>query len=440
MFVAVDDTDSVKGNCTTFLCTEIIRELRDLDLIGSPRLVRLNPAVPWKTRGNGSLVMEFGHGIGEKRFIGMLDGEDFYCYDERDDYEPDHKMIMDRLIPLVQRYHEDDADPGLLISSVRPDPSFYKRGVSTIMDRKEIDSELSRIGAVTFTIGNGRGLIGATCGLAWIPDDSTFELLAYRMPDRWGTPRDFEPDTVRDMEHSFPTTFNSWEDRENKVAMFPATPCPVLYGLRGDVIDDVISASRTLRTERIYRWFVFLTNQGTDDHIIRGYDELIPNRSYLIKGTVTSHARHIEGGHVFIDIDTKNGNVTCGAYEPSKEFRMALDHLIPGDVIEVMGEFRETPRTLNIEKLHVISVTEERVKVSNPPCPSCGRRMDSIGKGQGYRCRKCHTKAKEAVYEERMRWIVPGWYEPPTCARRHLSKPLQRMGLIQPVEFVNRRS
>ena len=440
MYVAVDDTDSVKGNCTTFLCTEIINELKDLDLIGLPRLVRLNPAVPWKTRGNGSLVMEFGHGVGEKVLIGMLEGKDFYCYFEKDDYEPDYEEIMRRLIPLVERYHEDDANPGLFISSVRPDYSFYSNGVSRIMDRSEIDEELERIHALTFSIGNGRGLIGSTCGLAWIPKDSTFELLAYRERDRWGTPRDFDPLSVRDMEHTFETTFNSWEDRENKVAMFPATPCPVLYGLRGDVMEDVIAAAKTLRTEKIYRWFVFLTNQGTDDHIIREYDALIPNRSYLVRGTVLSKAEHIEGGHVFTDIDTEYGKVTCGAYEPSKEFRMAFDQLIPGDVIEVMGEFRETPSTLNVEKLHVISTTENHVKVSNPVCPSCGKKMESIGKDQGYRCRKCHTKATDPVTEKRMRWIVPGWYEPPTCARRHLSKPLKRMGLVQPVEFVNRRS
>lgn len=440
MFVAVDDTDSVKGNCTTFLATEIINELSDLDLIGNPRLVRLNPAVPWKTRGNGSLVLRFGHGKGEKRLIGMLEGKDFYCYDDADDYEPDHEKIMKRLIPLVERYHEDDADPGIFISSVRPDPSFYKRGVTTIMDRKEIDSELKRIGATVFTIGNGRGLIGSTCGLAWIPGDTTFELLAYRERDKWGTPRKYDPLSIRDMEHGFPTTFNSWEDREEKVAMIPATPCPVLYGLRGDVEKDVIEASKTLRTETIYRWFVFLTNQGTDDHIIQDAKELIPNQSYLVKGTVISRARHIEGGHVFTDIDTEYGTVTCGTYEPSKEFRLAFDQLIPGDVIEVMGEFREQPRTLNVEKLHVISTAEDWVKIANPECPSCGKKMESIGKGQGFRCRKCHIKTKDAVMQKNIRWILPGWYEPPTCARRHLSKPLKRMNLESPVEFVNRRS
>ena len=439
MFVAVDDTDSVKGNCTTFLATEIIRELSDCDLIGNPRLVRLNPAVPWKTRGNGSLVLRFGHGKGPKRHIGMLDGEEFYCYDNCSDDDFDLQSIMDRLIPLVNRYHEDDADPRLLISSIRPDPSFYERGVTTIMDRREIDRELKRIGAITYTIGNGRGLIGATCGLAWIPNDSTFELLAYREKKRWGTRRSFDPLSIRNMEHNFPTTFNSWEDREEKVAMVPATPCPVLYGLRGDVEKDVIDAADTLRTETRDRWFVFLTNQGTDDHIIRDAKELVPNQSYLVKGTIMSRAKHIEGGHVFTDIDTEYGTVTCGAYEPSKEFRLAFDQLIPGDIIEVMGEYRDSPRTLNVEKLHVISVADDIIKLSNPTCPSCGKKMDSIGKDQGYRCRRCHIKTKEAVFSKNQRWIVPGWYEPPTCARRHLSKPLKRMGLESPVEFVNRR-
>ena len=68
MFVAADDTDSMRGNCTTYLATEIIRVLvyeDGLDLIGFPRLVRLNPAIPWKTRGNGALVMRFGKGTGK---------------------------------------------------------------------------------------------------------------------------------------------------------------------------------------------------------------------------------------------------------------------------------------------------------------------------------------------------------------------------------------
>ena len=439
MFVAVDDTDSMKGNCTTFLATEIIKEFRDLDLIGNPRLVRLNPATPWKTRGNGALVMRFGRGEGEPRYIGEMGGK-VCCYDSCTDYEPDPIEMRDRIIPLIERRHEDDADPGLLISEVRPDPSFYRRGVTTIMDRADIDREIQRIGGTTFQIGNGRGLIGCTCGMAWIPQDSTFELLSYRPESRWGTKRVFDPLTIRDVEHGYPSTFNSWEDREQKVAMVPATPCPVMYGLRGDSEEDLITASREISTEPIERWMVFLTNQGTDDHIIRDPESLVPNQSYSVRGTVSSCARHIAGGHVFIDIDTPFGTLECGAYEPSKEFRYAVDWLYPGDEVEVLGELRDQPRTLNIEKIHVISVAEERRKVSNPVCPGCSRTMKSVGRGQGYRCKHCGTSADRPVTEPVGRWIVPGWYEPPTAARRHLSKPLKRMGLEQPVEFVNSRS
>jgi len=439
MFVAVDDTDSMKGNCTTFLATEIIREFRDLDLIGNPRLVRLNPATPWKTRGNGALVMRFGRGEGEPRYIGEMGGK-VCCYDSCTDFEPDPIEMRDRIIPIIERRHEDDADPGLLISEVRPDPSFYRRGVTTIMDRADIDREIERIGGTTFQIGNGRGLIGCTCGMAWVPGDSTFELLSYRPESRWGTKRVFDPLTIRDVEHGYPTTFNSWEDREQKVAMVPATPCPVMYGLRGDSEEDLIEASAKISTEPIERWMVFLTNQGTDDHIIRDPESLTPNQSYSIRGTVSSCARHIAGGHVFIDIDTRFGTLECGAYEPSKEFRHAVDWLYPGDEIEVLGELRDEPRTLNIEKIHVISVAEERRKISNPVCPGCSRTMKSVGRGQGYRCKRCGTSAEDPVTEPVTRWVVPGWYEPPTAARRHLSKPLKRMGLEQPVEFVNSRS
>lgn len=443
MYVAVDDTDSMKGNCTTFLATKIIEELTgDMDLIGNPRLVRLDPATPWKTRGNGALTMRFGRGIGKRRHIGSIDGHDVYCYDRCSSWEPDPEEMRRRIVPVMERYHEEDSDPGLLISRRKPSQSFYWRGVRTILSRGDVDPEIARIGATVYTIGCGRGLIGCTCAMAWRPRDTTFELLSYRPESRWGTERIYDPDSIRDMDHAYPSTFNSYEDRFDKVAMVPSTPCPVMYGLRGDSEEDVIEASRMIRTEPLERWMVFLTNQGTDDHIIHDTGELrglVPNRSYMLSGTVSSRARHIEGGHVFMDVDTRFGTVQCAAYEPSKEFRSVLEWLVPGDGVEVVGELRDEPRTLNLEKVHVVSTVKELRKLSNPVCPVCSRTMKSTGKGAAYKCKKCGTRSYEPVYAEVRRQIVPGWYEPPTAARRHLSKPLKRMGLIQPVEFVNGR-
>ena len=439
MFIAVDDTDSRSGNCTTYLATEIVRSLNGYDLIGNPRLVRLNPAVPWKTRGNASIVLRVGIGTGKKKKIGEIGGKDIFCY-EKSSGEPDAEKLLNEIIPVVMVNREPDAESGVIVSSVKPDVSFYKLGVQTILTLDPIKKEAERINAKVFTMDTGIGLIGALCGMAWEPKDSTYELLAYRKKERWGTERSVESKTIRLMDSKFTGTFNSWEERYQKVTMVPSTPCPVLYGIRGDIEEELPSAHATIKSEGADRWIIFLTNQGTDDHIITDARELIPDQSYLIKGTVAETARRLKGGHVFMDIDTKYGKITCGAYEPSKEFRMLFDNLLPGDTIEVMGELREDPRTLNVEKVHVTSTIKAERKVSNPICPKCDGRMKSVGKGQGYRCKKCHTKSKEPDMEMCLRSVVPGWYEPPAAARRHLSKPLKRMHVEQPVEFVNQRS
>lgn len=445
MFVAVDDTDSMRGNCTTYLATEIIHDLifnSNLDLIGPPRLIRLNPAIPWKTRGNGSLVMCFGRGKGNRTFIGEIEGKSVYCYDEKDDWEPDKSNLLERIIPLVEKLHDPtDSDPGVVISDIRPDYGYYLNGVRRVMERSTILDEIERIGALRYEIGCGRGIIGSVCGMAWIPKDFTYELLAYRPVERWGTERKFDRDSVREADSIIETSFNSWEERFHKVAVVPGTPCPVMYGFRGDVIEDLIKGHDIIKTERQSRWLVFLTNQGTDDHIITDFtkEEFIPNSSYAVEGIVRKVER-IRGGHTFMTMDTEFGELVCAAYEPSCEFRHVLDWLTPGDRVVVLGELRECPRSLNIEKIHVLETVEEYEKVSNPLCPSCGKSMVSVGKGKGYRCRKCGTRSDSPIMRKNTRWIVPGWYEPPVAARRHLSKPLKRMGEIQPVEFVNCRN
>jgi tRNA(Ile2)-agmatinylcytidine synthase len=53
-----------------------------------------------------------------------------------------------------------------------------------------------------------------------------------------------------------------------------------------------------------------------------------------------------------------------------------------------------------------------------------------MGSAGGFRCKRCGAKNDLApTMEEVTRKIAPGWYEPPVCARRHLAKPLKRMGL-----------
>jgi len=61
LHIGIDDTDSEKGGCTTYTATVLFQELSSRGFKPSdfPWLVRLNPNIPWKTRGNGALAVHF---------------------------------------------------------------------------------------------------------------------------------------------------------------------------------------------------------------------------------------------------------------------------------------------------------------------------------------------------------------------------------------------
>ncbi len=63
MQIGLDDTDSTKGGCTTYLAAVLIEKLKEFNVqfFDYPALIRLNPNVPWKTRGNGALCLRFNY-------------------------------------------------------------------------------------------------------------------------------------------------------------------------------------------------------------------------------------------------------------------------------------------------------------------------------------------------------------------------------------------
>ncbi len=430
MFIAIDDTDSKSGMCTTFLATELIREFKELQLLDHPRLVRLNPNIPWKTRGNGAVVLEFGKGKTKRDMIGNINGE-VALWDGNSDIQED---MLERTIALVRKWAETDAegtDPGVVMADKRPYIDLYTRGVTDILTVREVTAILDKLEIHHWGMGNRRGIIGAAAALAWTPVDSTYELITYRHEDRWGTSREISSEEVIKLDKATQKTFDTYDYRENKQSIAPSSPCPVLYGVRGDDPEELKKALDMIQTEQPERFLTFLTNQGTDDHI-RDTDiaGIRPYRSVHIRGTVVSLPVTIEGGHVLFEITDKNSTITAAAYEPTKSFRDTVRGLIVGDEIELWGGIREKPLSLNIEKLKVIHLEKNIVKLANPECGSCGKRMSSVGKDAGYRCKKCGTKASEdgAHMDVVERPILEGWYEVPVVARRHLAKPLKRMG------------
>ncbi|MEM4307652.1 MAG: tRNA(Ile)(2)-agmatinylcytidine synthase [Thermoplasmata archaeon] len=435
LYIGIDDTDAVNGMCTTYLMTEVIRivESYGLSLIGYPRLVRLNPSVPWKTRGNAALSIAVANGSGKNRVCGEIEGKQILAWEKgMSASEKIEENIIEEVIALIEkkaRFEEEKTNPGVVFLRKKPSYRFYIRGVREILNKNEVEKEIEKLGGHCKGYKNGRGIIGAFCAVAWRPFRHTFEILAYRKEDRWGTERQIEPASVVAMDKKFKSTFNNYDYENKRVAIAPHSPCPILFGIRATAPDELIEAMRTVNPgEEIARWCIFITNQATDDHIVRKkIANCTPGNCVRIKGKVSSEPKVIKGGHVIFRLRDKSGAIDCTIYEPSKEFTAIGRKLVSGDVVEVFGAVREAPRTVNVEKLHIVNAITVQRKEANPACPRCGKRMKSIGRDAGFVCKKCHVKKKR----EEAEWVLierkelEGWYEPAVCSRRHLSKPLK---------------
>ncbi len=409
VWVGIDDTDSSKGMCTTYLAVLAMERVeRELGkVIGFPRLIRLNPTIPYKTRGNGAVSF-----LAEVDDVGEL-------VDVVNEVIVEHAMLED-----------DNTNPGAVFVNEELAVKLKRFAEKAIKDVVMLDEALFIIGKhfiPHLKHKKGRGLIGALAAVGAELNDFTLELIAYRYPERFGTEREYDEESFFDIDFElYPETFDNVDWCNDAVVCIPNTPCPVLYGLRGENVEALHKAMSMVRTEPIDRRMIFVTNHATDMHIIDAdnLDKVENYHSYRIRGKVVEESYDIEGGHVFFEIETKLGNIKCAAFEPTKQFRNIVRMLKPGDVVEVYGSMKKD--TINLEKLRVVEVAEVYVE-RNPICPRCGKRMESAGRNQGFRCRKCKTTAKERIREKVVRNLEPGFYEVPPSARRHLSKPLIRM-------------
>jgi len=406
--IGVDDTDSEEGLCTTYLAAVMMERLGGLgDIVGFPKLVRLNPCVQFKTRGNAAIAFSL----------------------DSDRAEEAKEVALNTLMELSD-FSGPNTNPGLVVAEKVPAElsRFYRRALDEVLEISEAEEIIERHGLWSRSFKNRRGLIGALAAMGAEFPDKTYELLAYRRPERWGTPRKIDEESVwRADELTYPGTWDTVDHHTKKMVFAPHSKDPVLFGIRGQGPESILSALETIRSEPFERMVIYRTNQGTDAHINEGeIAGVVENRSYRLRGVVAKAAQPIEGGHLFFPLAAEDGkgSINCAAFEPTKNFRERVRALAPGDVIEVYGAVKK--RTLNIEKMEVVRLAEMRAQEA-PVCPSCGRRMKSAGRGQGYRCRRCGTKAEGKVEVPFHREIEPGFYEVPPSARRHLSKPLVRM-------------
>ena len=325
---------------------------------------------------------------------------------------------------------DKNTNPGYVILNKIPSKKIYDDTVHKIVKLNNIEAYLKKINAIFKGYKNGRGLIGATAAISWLSNsDKTYELITYRDAEKWGTKRVVDNESVKKMDNIIESSFDNFDYKNNHNRLVPNSPCPILYGIRGDITNDLIKAKSIVKSESINGWIIFESNQGTDDHLKKKkIKEIKPFESVITQGKVMIEPYTIKGGHVIFSIgDNHDNKIDCAAYEPTKEFRNIIRELIIGDTVEVYGGIREKPLTINIEKIFIKNLAKGYVKLENPICTNCNKHMKSIGKNQGYKCNICGKKSNKPIIIEKKRNIKLGFYEVPVCSRRHLSKPIKRI-------------
>ncbi|MFQ6025312.1 MAG: DUF1743 domain-containing protein, partial [Nitrosopumilaceae archaeon] len=231
LHIGIDDTDSREGMCTTFLAYKIVNYLKKekVEFLDYPYLIRFNPNIPWKTRGNGAVAIKI----------------------KTDKIAKIKRQVVD----FVKKYSRprDGANPGLVFykNDIIPKSfsEFSQLALWQLISRKKAKEFASKNEIESFYLGNGQGLVGAIGAIGYTFDDHTFELISYRKKSQFGKKREIMTQSVKTMqEKTFPETFNSFDEDKNRILIAPHGPDPVLYGVRGERVSSVLYGASLVKT------------------------------------------------------------------------------------------------------------------------------------------------------------------------------------------------
>ncbi len=404
--IALDDTDHVDHACTTEHFQRLLSMLQlsiDDFAVLERRLVRLWPFAPKRTRGNAALsaVCELGHG--------SLDDVNKIC----------KKFIEDLALEIATGYPSEGQrpDPCLLVSDVEFPEEWYWQAVRREVKLKTRLESLPDSAKIHSISPQPAGLIGASSAIAWNPSQgSTWELIAWRQPNRIRTNREVSQQSIIEMSERFTETFTNRDPTTGRGMIMPRTNCPVLYGVRGNSAQEVSDAHKFMQSrddvETCEAWAIHRTNQVSDDHLLGYYSAV-----------VSGLPNEVQGGHSSILVWDGEVGKTLVAFAESGPVNVLLRRTKPGDVVDWLG-LKAPSGEIHLERLRVKSTvprTGER-----PDC--CGKAMRSAGKGQGLRCTVCGSIKEKSWKIESISFDGQsgGWVEPTASNRRHLAMPLKR--------------
>lgn len=424
--IGIDDVDSIKGGCTTHFAVKVAWELqrRGVKFFDYLNIVRLNPAVPWKTRGNGAVAI--------RAFLRS-----------REEINELWDFLASELNKYIEEFPDPKSQPTIVLNEGPIPQEFALLARKALCDIIPSDLVLRALkgypSARMYAPRGKRGVVGAVSAIGYTMRDTdyTYELIVYRRRDYWGKPRLVDENSVREMDVEYSDyTLLNYDHETGRILITPRGPDPVLLGLRGEDPLILLEAFKKLQVQEPIEYIaIFRTNQHTDSHIchVSSICNIRPYMCVSVRGIVKSKPKRVAGGHTFFDVCDSECCITVAAYEPTKSFRDTIEELEVDDEVEVLGCIRPPGPThgltLNLEKIKVVKLAR-KIIYENPRCPMCGARMESLGRRKGFRCRKCkyrdHRITKVPVSVERS--LKPGWYQPPLSVFKHLMKPISRFG------------
>ncbi|MEM0199588.1 MAG: tRNA(Ile)(2)-agmatinylcytidine synthase [Desulfurococcaceae archaeon] len=416
--IGIDSVDSQYGGCTTHVLYRIFKRLVENGYIESvldyPYLVRLNPSIPHKTRGNGAVAINL-----ELKKIASLDT----LIDE----------VASVIVEYVNGIHGDLMRVCAAIVPYELSGYFNDIYVKALTDFVHLDYVSNFIkpikDKVILPFGLNKGCVGALAALGWDKSRCSYELLIYRPVSHTEADRKMcdsrflaELDSLEEYR-----TFCNYDYEGGRAVSVPHGPDPVLLGIRGLDPDKLVKTLKFLKlSEVVEGWCVFKTNQATGAHMVpRASHELKPFRTGCLTGVV-KHVSIRPGGDVVLSLTDGFGEIDVAVFKESGLTRY-VRQLTSGDVIRACGSVKlwdNLRPVLHVELLEIVDLADKYLRL-NPRCPRCGARMKSSGRNKGYKCLKCGFKAADLRPEtlKLLRDINTGLYLPTCGSVKHLSIP-----------------
>lgn len=417
LHIGIDDTDSLDNGCTTYIGALFLDFLKrqNCKFLDYPYLIRLNPNIPFKTRGNAAVCIKVK-------------------YEKNMDLKLIEKFFKEILIKFFKKQNNKPQPALCLFIGDIPNEieKFYKKSLIKVINLSEALKLANKYNIrLNYTELGLNGIIGAIAAIgANLNKKFTYELLTYRNLSEKTTIRPINQKKVIQLEKLFGNyIFYNYDAEKKRILITPHGKDPVLFGIRGLDPLKLIEAMKFLDIEKyIEAWVIYKTNQGTDVHLNYAKKNLTYDEYSVIfdEFIIKEDPIIIPGGHVILKVKSKEKDVEIAVYKESGIMNTKARFLKKNDIIMVGGGLKKIngKTVINAEKIIIRDLAEE-IEIKKPVC-SCGLQLKSLGDGKGFKCKNCKKKIPIQYYlviKKERKLKKNEILLPPIRSRRHLTKP-----------------